>query len=213
MKVLFYTILLCVFSSISFSIKCFADIKIEDPNNLLTSADQFLGTLNFNQSFIMGNKATYTNYVNTCNYGCENDGCWAMCEMKERQTVTEVYTCSESSVSYGNDEGSFYLELSKDQFESINGNLSRYVLIHLDEQFQLPGYLRLNKFTNGKYKDELSPTSREYETMTLWGEYILESGAGKFDVIITLAKDVPAIAQIIRLRLDQQTIYRLKGIH
>ena len=190
----------------------FADIRIDDPQSLLTKADEFLGTPNFIQSFNLNHKATFTNYVNACEYQCENGGCVSQCEMSERQTITQVYTCSESNVTYGNDEGSLYLELSKEQFDSFHGNVARYVFLHLDEHFKVPGHLVLNKITLGKYKDELSNGSKEYDAMTLWGDYVLENGQGGFSTIVTIGKNIPSIAQILRLRVADQTIYRLKGI-
>jgi len=211
MKVLLFALGMSTCAHLLYSSQCYADIKIEDPHQILRQADQFLGVLNFNQSFTLNDKATFTHYTNACEYICEGSACWSQCEIRERQTITHIYTCDESSVTYGNDEGTLYMELNKTQFEEFNGNLARYVFLHLDDHMRSPGYLKLNKTTLGTYKDELSG-EKEYNTMTLWGEYILESG-GSFGVILTLAKNVPAIAQVIRLRVENQTIYRLKGIN
>lgn len=213
MKTLFFALVVSICAQGAFISPCFADNKIEDPNQVLVKADEFLGTLSFSQSFTLNDKATFTNYTNTCEYGCEEGACWSTCEMSERPAITHVYTCNESSVTYGNDEGTLYMELNKEQFDALNGNLARYVFLHLEDLFRLPGTLKLNKTTMGKYKDELSAVGKEYDSMTLWGEYALENGSGQFEVILTVAKNVPAIAQVIRLRLGDQTIYRLKGIN
>lgn len=190
----------------------YADIRIDDPQSLLMKADEFLGVPDFTQSFNLNHKATFTNYVNACEYQCEDNSCVSQCEMSERQTLTQVYTCSETSVTYGNDEGTLYLELSKEQFDSFHGNLARYVFLHLDDHFKVPGHLVLNKITIGKYRDELSKEGKEYQAMSIWGDYVLENGQGRFSAMVTVGKNIPSIAQILRFRVGEQTIYRLKGI-
>jgi hypothetical protein len=208
-----YAIIPSLLLNLFFSISVFADVSINDPGDLLLKADAFLGTLDFNNSFKVGDKAVYTNSTNSCQYSCDQGTCFSICDLKEWESQRQVYTCNEAQVTMGTDDGAFYIELSKDLFTSLKGNFARYIIAHLDEQIKLPGHAEVFKFTEGPYKiDDKSGGTRSIDSFSVWGDYVLDNGLGHFSFVVSLAKDVPVVAQIIRLRIENQTWYRLKSL-
>jgi hypothetical protein len=199
--------------SFHFGLDLRAEVSVADPQNILKKSDEFLGSVDFTKNFVIGDKASYFNYTDSCQYSCDQGSCSSICETKQWETLRQVYACEETKVTLGSDDGSFYLELTKEYYQSFSGNFARLLISHLDDQIKVTGHVQIQKFTVSEYKiEDKQNNSQSIESFSIFGDYIFEDGNGRFPFVVSIGKNLPSIAQIVRLRIGDQTWYRLKGI-
>ncbi|MBC7397355.1 MAG: hypothetical protein H7333_07915 [Bdellovibrionales bacterium] len=191
-----------------------AQTLIEDPNHLLNQVDQFVNgsSLSFQKALTCGDIATFDHPVDKCEIGCSEDGCWTSCQSSEKVVSHKVSQCSETQVSIFSDDAE-NVDYTRDEYAQLQGNLLRKFMANLSTYISASGKLALKQVQNSTFVlDPKVPGSPAYSAMQVTGQFIPEGSARGMDVLFTVLKDVPGVAQIARFRINNETWFRLKSI-
>jgi hypothetical protein len=193
----------------------FSKTLVEDPNQLMSKVDQFLGHRSFEQVLNCDLKASFHTPIETCEFDCQagpfgGNMCMSMCQSSDTVSEFGLTSCTESEVILYSETG-YFLPISKDQYNRFSGNLLQVFMSQLGEFISYPGVIKLDKIQPTQYTVGRGTShERKVDSLNIWGEYHFSEMPGSVEVIFSVAKDVPGVAQVLRFRIDGQTWFRLK---
>ncbi|MGZ5279781.1 MAG: hypothetical protein ACXWC9_07565 [Pseudobdellovibrionaceae bacterium] len=198
----------CFASILFFPAILFAQANLVlDPQNVLKQVEAFLGPQTFASTLACGSSAQFYSPVQKVEFACEGDGCLVTYEIVESaEGGSYVANCSSEMVSIYSDNG-IILDISKSDFESRNGNMAQIFLENLAVFFAQPGQVILQSAVHAEYT---LFSGKKLPALHVNGEFRPEGMPRSFPILITVIQGAPGVAQVARLRLDQQTWFRLK---
>jgi len=199
-----------------------AAIQISDPQNFLMKISEQLKHPAYSELYKLGQKAIYTNYIESCEISCADSpatptfpasgSCSSTCKEIQQERTDEVLTVDDTHVSVLSSLGDYY-ERQAEEVNSCQGNLAQIYLQNLDTLFNLSGTLSLEKMTqfNLEIIDHGQPQT--LTAYSLWGSFQVEGTVyAKLPVKISVAPQVPGVAQIVMFSVMNKVWYKLKGI-
>ncbi len=208
----FFIVLLAVWASGVSNVN--AQTMIEDPGHVLEQVDQFVGAgqVPFQKALVCGDRAAFDHPVDSCEIGCSDDGCWTACQTSEKVVTHTVSQCSETQVSIFSDDAE-NVDYTLDEYQLLHGNLVRKFMANLSTYISASSKLVLTKAENSTFTlDPTVPGSPTFQSLQISGELIFENAPIGIEVSFTVLKDVPAVAQIARFRINSETWFRLKSV-
>lgn len=180
---------------------------VHDPKNVLAQVDKFLGSQSFESSLVCESKARYFAPVRVADLGCDEYSCWSAYQTQDTaEGNMEVHNCSPESVSIYSDDGRAW-DISKAAFEAAHGNMLRLFLPTLGDFFGYAGEVTLEKATPAQYT---LASGAKLEAMNVEGKFRLAGMKPSYSLLLTVVKSTPGVAQIARVRLENQSWLRLK---
>jgi len=121
-----------------------------------------------------------------------------------------VASCDQESLKIYSDSGE-NLDLTREEFNKLNGNMARHFLVNFDEYVPGTQKLRVLSLVPTTYKLKVgTPEERAIPAYHLNGKFRLaQYPEYEIDFLITFGKGLPAVAQILRLRVLEQSWFRL----
>ena len=87
-----------------------------------------------------------------------------------------------------------------------------HFLDNLDSVTQIPGTVHLTRWENTTHTLGFqTPRERKIDAINIIGTYE-PTGSGQFELIVTISSKVPAVAQVVRMRLMGSTWFRLQEV-
>lgn len=208
--------LLCVgLSLVTVTIARAEPLPIVDTLHVLEAVDAFLGHRSLEESIVCGGlDATFDKTSSNCQFECGNDGCGAVCE--ENRVPMRRWTggCQAGEAAIYSDTG----EIDTFTTSDFTGPapVVRRRLENIGDIIQLPGRIELERTEVTTFKiDPRNPNETPIEVMNVYGMFRMPDDGElyhHFPVMLTVARGVPAQAQILRLRIFDSTHYRFTGL-
>jgi hypothetical protein len=178
-----------------------------DPFALLPQVSAFLNSKNFETSLVCGQSARFFTPVQKVTLACGANGCSAAFETVDTaEGNSEVANCSPEAVSIYADNGQI-IDIGKVEFEKQKGNMGRFFLQNLETFLAHPGEVTVESLTPAEYT---VASGRKYPALHINGLFRLANETRTFPILVTVVKEIPALAQVARFRIQNQTWFRLK---
>jgi len=186
---------------------------IKDPNDVLGRADQFLAAPSFEENLKCGSTALFTQLIQDCQYECGEFGCGGICTGINNDITRTVSECTPDGVKIFGEDG-LILDISRTLHEQTHGNLARPFLAQLEAFIQAKGEITLDRATPTTYKlAPNTPQEKALPAVNIEGRFRLDGTTpGDMDLLVTLVKGTPGVAQIARFRIMNETYFRLKEV-
>lgn len=190
-----------------------AQTQVLDPSGLLPHLRQFVAAPDFAHAFRCGDTALKNIDTVSCDYHEEPDGVfYGVCKSPSdgSSAMDMVYNCNADQVSILTDLTGDSVDISKTQFDFVHGDMAEIFLAQFaaiapyDRAVITLTGLTATTFTLARG----TPQERQVQAMNLIGTYG-PPGGHQLDLLMTILPNVPAAAQIARLRVDNMTWFML----
>lgn len=181
--------------------------RVHDPNQVLNQVDAFAGVGRFEDVLKCDSQARFFAPVQKAELTCDEYGCSATYQTAEyAEGGSVVANCSADAVSIYTDSGQI-LDITRDSFVANHSNMARIFLDNVANFLLHPGDVTLQSVTPAEYT---LASGAKLPAVHVNGEFRLPGAKHAFPLLITVVKNAPGVAQIARLRLWEQTWFRLK---
>jgi hypothetical protein len=184
---------------------------IQDPNGVLPKLRQFSGATAFADAFQCGDKSTMKVFVISCNQWTADEGgifssCTTPADDKGLVVTREVYNCTPDSVSFLNSVTGDSTDLTKADYEAANSNVGEAFLMQAtDFSGYVQAQLTLDSIEDAQYTLRRG-TAQEAKvpSVNVYG-HMNEPGKFQVEVIMSVIRDAPGVAQVVRFRMNKET--------
>lgn len=198
------------------ALSCQSQAQYLDPKGLLPVVREFMGNQTLEQAFPCGDVAVLDAFRMSCEYEPIEGGMITTCmdidDPKGIQVQRSVYNCQPDAVSFLIDLDGSSTDLTRSEFTQANGNAAEAFLAKVAN---FSGYLNsvatIDLVENTTYilgRDTDHPL--EVPAINISGE-IGAPGLTTFPFLITVIRDVPGVAQVVRFRMNDVTWFRVSG--
>jgi hypothetical protein len=191
-------------------------LVVNDPNKILNQVSTFLNTAAqpFSKTFTCGDQASFDQYVTSVQLTCTDYGCYTVSQGTNPPGVLKhsVSNCTADQISIYSDDGD-NLDVSRADYESAGGTVRKLFdkipqLVGVDGRIDLVSTALAPNFA----LDPNASNSLKFQALNINARFTPDGQKNGIEILYTILKDAPGVAQVARLRVDQTTIYRLKDI-
>lgn len=191
-------------------------LVVNDPSQIFNRVSTFLNTPAhpFSKAFTCGDQASFDQYVTSVQLVCGDFGCYtqSLGPNPPGLLTHTVSNCTPEQISIYSDDAE-NLDVSKADYEA-SGSIAKILFQKIPQLVGVEGRIDLvSADVTSDFQLDLSDAlSPKYQALNLIGKFVPEGRKNSFEVLYTILRDAPGVAQVARLRFDQTTIYRLKEI-
>lgn len=196
----------------STSLKSFrSTTEIIDPNHLLTKVDEFLKGSTFDTALVCGTKVNFSHPVKKFEFKCDESGCLTSYEMNEGAVSQKtVGDCSADSAMIYSNRGDID-EVTRADFDAHSGNMARRVLENVGDILFYNLKVRIDRIETATFKINRGLSNeKEIPSMNIYSSLLVGDAYKPPVLILSVIQGAPAVAQLVRFRLDGTTWYYLK---
>lgn len=175
-----------------YSTAVFSNVVIDDPNDLLTTVDNYIRPISFDSAYTLGDKAWYKN--KECTFNRDENGNYSAECGPVIDTLEEVLEKNSLMVNVG---GKI---ITKDQYENINGNYLRYYLLDSftnSEVNSVEAKIERINFETFTAQEKLIQAIRIFYTLNICKIFENENICFVLPQEMLLGRNLPAVAQLL----------------
>ncbi len=192
------------FLVVAFNFSAIQAIPVQDPHNILSEVDSFLGPISFSDAFHCGDKSVTEH--NECKLECKNGAtdCQETCLTK--YSTTTVTVCHESDVIIETqipNEDLNMVQITKEAYDAHHGNILRYTLAMMGDE-NPESFVSIESATPIDYRLPVNSADKVIKGIAVNYTLVttLENGQTmQLPIKMTLGKDIPVIGQMLEASL------------
>jgi hypothetical protein len=187
-------------------------------NGVLAQVESFLGSVEFEQAFKCGDQAQMAVFVISCDHysddgnGMRSYQCKSAPDDNGFKAVRSVYDCETDQVGFLMDVDGSTSQLTRAQWEQAHRNVGE---AFLNQAVEFSGYtgakITLQSAQTGPYTlGRASGHPYTVAALTVSGQ-MAPPGLEGYPFSITLVKELPPVAQVVRFRMDNTSWFKVDG--